>query len=113
METPLRSFEELVEPVEAYVRTTLELSKLKLLQKVAFIATAMIARYSVMLMFLSFLLFLNLGIAFWLGDLLGAVYYGLLIVSGLDLIVGILSYFFLYKWIKRPVSDLIIKKALK
>jgi hypothetical protein len=113
MDTPLSSVESLIEPVENYVRTTLELSKLKLLQTAAIVATSLISRIAVMLMILVFFLVVNLGIAFWLGDILGEVYYGLFVVAGLDLVVSILSYFFLYGWIKKPVSDIIIKQALK
>ncbi len=113
METPFSSVESLVEPVENYVRTTFELTKLKLLQTAAIVATSLISRISVMLMVLVFFLVINLGIAFWLGDILGKVYYGLFIVAGMDLVIVILSYFFLFRLIKRPVSDIIIKQALK
>jgi hypothetical protein len=113
METPLSSVESLIEPVEAYIKTTIELSKLKLLQTAAIVATSLISRFTVMLIVSVFFLVLNLGIAFWLGDILGKTYYGLFIVAGLDLAIGILSYFFLYGWMKKPVSDLIIKQALK
>ena len=60
-----------------------------------------------------FTIFFNIGMALWLGDLLGEVYYGFFIVAVFYLVVGVILYFFLRKWIKGPVSKLIITEALR
>lgn len=113
METPANSIESLFDRVEAYSKTTFELSKLKLLQTTTVIATAILARASVIIMISLFALVMTIGVALWLGELLGKVYYGFFIVAGIYLFAGILSHFFLDKWIKKPLSELIIKQALK
>jgi hypothetical protein len=59
------------------------------------------------------MLFLNLGVALWLGDLLGKLFYGFFVVSGFYVIAGIVIYFFMHKWLKRIVSDYFIKHMLK
>jgi len=112
METPSTAFESLFERVEAYIKTTLELSRLKFLESTITIITSLISRISVIITISLFVLVLNIGIALYLGELLGKNYYGFFIVAAFYLVVGIVLHFFLHKWIKKPVSDLIIKQAL-
>jgi len=60
-----------------------------------------------------FVLVFNIGIALWLGELLGKSYYGFFIVAAFYLIAAIVLHFFLLRWIKKPMSDLIISQALQ
>ncbi len=113
METPHDLLEELYEQTEAYGKTTLELAKLKGLQTTTVVVTELIWRLSVILMLSLFALVLNIGIALWLGELLGKSYYGFFIVAGFYLLTGIVLHFFLHNWIKKPVSNLIITQALQ
>jgi hypothetical protein len=73
----------------------------------------LVPRLSVIIMISLFALVLNIGIALLLGELLGKSYYGFFIVAGFYLVAGIILHFFLHKWIKKPISDLIIKQALQ
>lgn len=113
METPASLIESLYERVETYGKTTFELSKLKLLETTTVVVTSMLSRISVIIMISLFVLVMNIGIAMMLGEFLGKSYYGFFIVAGFYLLAGIVFHFFLYKWIKKPVSELIIKQALK
>jgi uncharacterized membrane protein YccC len=113
METPRDLIEELYERGEAYSKTTFELAKLKGLETTTVVVTALIWRMSVLLMLSLFALVLNIGIALWLGELLGKSYYGFFIVAGFYLFTGTVLHFFLHNWIKKPLSDLIITQALK
>jgi hypothetical protein len=60
-----------------------------------------------------FALVLNLGVALWLGELLGKSYYGFFIVAAFYLLAGLVLHFFLQRWIRKPISDLIITQALQ
>jgi hypothetical protein len=113
METPASSIESLFERIEAYSKTTYELSKLKLLETATIVVTALVPRLSVIVMISLFALVFNIGIALFLGELLGKSYYGFFIVAGFYLVVGIALHFFLQKWIKKPISNLIIRQALQ
>lgn len=113
MENPESFIETLFERIQAYIKTTIELTKLKLLEKVTSTASSVVSRVSVVLVFALFFFVLTIGIALYLGELLGKSYYGFFIVSGFYLVLGILFHLFLHKWIKKPISDLIIKKTLK
>ena len=113
METPVSSMEVLFERVEAYSKTTYELSKLKLLESTTIFVSALIPRLAVIIMISLFSFILTIGVALWLGELLGKFYYGFFIVAGAYLIAGIIMHFFLHSWINKPVSNLIIKQALQ
>ncbi|MGB3006099.1 MAG: hypothetical protein WBC06_06305 [Chitinophagaceae bacterium] len=113
MESPVILIESLIERAETYGRTTIELSKLKALETSTRITTSLVARISVIVMFSLFMLIFSIGIAIYLGELLGKAYYGFFIVAIFYFIAGILFHFFLYKWIKNPLSNLIVKQVLQ
>jgi hypothetical protein len=113
METTANLIESMFEKAEAYGKTTYELSKLKALETTTVIVTSLVARMSVVLMISMFALVFNIGIALYLGELIGKSYYGFFIVAGFYLIAGIVLHLFLHNWIKKPLSDLIITQALQ
>ena len=113
METPATLIENLFEKVESYSMTTYELSKLKALETTTIVVTSLVSKLSVILMISMFALVLNIGVAICLGELLGKLYYGFFIVAGFYLLAGCVLHFFMHRWIKKPVSDLIIRQALQ
>lgn len=113
METTASFIESLFEKAEKYGKTSFELAKLKALETTTIVVTSLVSRLSVILMISMFALVLNIGIALWLGELLGKSYYGFFIVAAFYLVAGILLHFFLHKWIRKPLSDLIITQALQ
>jgi membrane-associated HD superfamily phosphohydrolase len=115
METasPTMQIEALYEKSEQYAKTAIQLAKLKSLDTTTVVVTAMISRLSVIVMMSLFVLVLNIGIALYLGEVLGKVYYGFFIIAGFYLLCGLILHFFLQKWIQKPLSDFIIKEALQ
>lgn len=113
METPASLIELLIERAETYGKTTYELSKLKALETGTHIVVSLVSRLGAIIMLSFFLLVFNIGIALLLGDLFGKIYYGFFIVATFYLVAGLIFYFFLHKWNKKPVSNLIIKQALQ
>jgi hypothetical protein len=113
METPVHAVEGLFEKIEAYSTSSYEIAKLKSLETTTLVASSVVSRLAVISVFAMFALFVNIGIAFYLGDLLGRNYIGFLIVSGFYLVAGIVLHFFLYKWIKTPISNFIITQVLQ
>jgi hypothetical protein len=57
--------------------------------------------------------FLNFGLAFWLGEILGKIYYGFIVIAGFYCIIGIVIHVFMHKWLKKNINNYIIKQALK
>ena len=113
MEENANLFETLLERASEYGKTSIELARLKALDKTTEIVSSVIPLSVVILLVVSSLLFLNLGLAFWLGEVLGKTYYGFLIVAAFYIVAGILIHFFLRKWVKRIVGDYFIKHILK
>jgi len=113
METPSNLFESLVEQAEAYGKTTYELSKLKTLETITAVVTSLVSRLIVFLVIALFVLVLSVGLALMFGELLGKTYYGFFIVAAFYLLAEIVMKFFLRKWLKKPISELIIVKALQ
>jgi len=113
MEDNSNLFESLLDRATEYGKTSFELVKLKALDKTTDIVSSLIPFSVVLILITTFLLFLNLGIAFWLGELLGKIFYGFFAVAAFYILTGILIHFFLHKWIKRLVGDYFIKRVLK
>ena len=113
METPAITIETLLEKAETYSKTSLELVKLKTVETTASVVTWLVARLSVIILISLFALVLNIGIALWLGEMIGKLYSGFFIVAGFYLVIGIILHFFLHQWIKKPLSDLIITQTLQ
>lgn len=93
-----------------YCVTSFELSKLKAIDKISSVVSTIIHNLIVCIIMLSFLLFLNIGIALWLGEVLGKVYFGLLVVAAFYLVLGLVSHFFMREWLKRLVGNYFIKQ---
>lgn len=113
METPASDFQTLIEKVEEYSKTTLELAKLQGLETTTQVVTSLVWRLCVALILSLAVLVLNIGIALLLGDVLGKSYYGFFIVSAFYLVAGLVLHFFPHHWIKNPISKLIITQALQ
>ena len=113
MENNTSTIETLFEKAEDYTRTTAELMKLKAVDKTADVASSMLSRGVVSIVFVMFAFLVNIGLSLWVGELLGKDYYGFFIVSGIYLIISILLYIFRDPLIKLPVSNFIIERMLK
>jgi hypothetical protein len=105
--------ESLLEKATEYGKTSFELIKLKALDKATDIISSVVPLTLVIILILSFLMFLNVGIAFWLGDILGKVFYGFFVLAGFYMVLGIIIHFFLNKPIKRVVGNYFIRRILK
>jgi cytochrome c biogenesis protein CcdA len=113
MEDPTKSIESLIEKVTDFSKTSYELAKLKTLDKSSDVASSMIPHSIVFVLFASFMLFANFGLAYWLGEVLGNTYYGFFVVAGFYVITGLVLHFFFHKRIKNFIWNSIIKQVLK
>jgi hypothetical protein len=113
MEDNPKLLESLVDRAAEYGKISYELIKLKALDKASEVVSSVIPHSVVLILLASFLLFLNLGISFWLGEILGKVYFGFFIVAGFYVFVGLIIHFFMYKRIKRIIQNYVIKQLLK
>lgn len=113
MEDNAKLFESLLEKASDYGMTSYELVKLKAVDKTSEVVSSFIPHSIVFVLIASFIFFLNLGLAFWIGDLLGKLFYGFFVVAAFYIITGLAVHFFLHKWLKRVIADYYIKQVLK
>jgi hypothetical protein len=113
MENQLTVMETLFEKTENYAKKSVELYKLKAVDKSADVISTIISRLVVALFITLFFLVFNVGVALWISVSLGKLYYGFFIVAGFYACVALLLYIFRYKWIKEPIRNSIILQALK
>ena len=71
MEENTKLLESLLEKASDYGKTSFELVKLKTIDKTADVVSSMVPHSVVFVLIALFMLFLNLGLALWLGDILG------------------------------------------
>lgn len=113
MEENPNMIESLFERAADYGKTSFELAKLKALDKITDFVSSLIPHSVVIVLISLFILFLSLGLAFWLGDILGKMYYGFLAVAGLYGFAGVIIHFFMHKWLKKVAGNYFIKQVLK
>lgn len=113
MENQKTSLEILLERIEAYAKTSLKLFRYKATDKVAELVSDMASALTMVVILVLIFVNMNIGMALFLGDLLGKMYLGFLAVSGFYACIGLLVYFFRAAWIKKPVNNMVINNLLK
>ncbi len=113
MEENKKTFESLLEKTIEYIKSSIELAKLKALDKTADFVSTIIPHLIVFILVAVFVLFLNIGIALWLGEILGSSFYGFFVVAGFYCITGVIVHFFFHKKIKKRVANSIVQKFIK
>jgi hypothetical protein len=112
MEEKIKNFDELVSKAETYGKTSVELIKLKTVDKVADGTSSFVAWSAVIIALVLFFITLNFGLALWIGALLDKIYLGFFVVAGFYGLAGIILFIFRNKWIKKPLNDSMINQML-
>lgn len=111
MEEKATLIESLFERSEAYAKTNLDLIKLKAIDKSADVVSTVLSKLVFYVVVLLIVFSLNTGLALWIGDLVGKLFYGFFIVAAFYVLVA-LSLYFVPGIIKSPVNNSIILKML-
>ena len=112
MEEKFKYFDALVEKAEAYGKTSVDLIKLRTVDKVADGTSSLVAWSAVIIALVLFFITLNFGVALWLGSLLEHIYLGFFIVALFYALVALILFIFRNKWIKKPLNDSMINQML-
>lgn len=107
-----KQIEVLLDRAIEYGKTTIELAKLKAVDRISDVAASLISTIVTGAVLFIFILFTSLGLALWLGDVLGKIYFGFFAVAAIYGLLGILTPLFLSKWIKNVICNFIIKRTL-
>ena len=104
--------ESLLERIKDYVETRIELLKLKAIDKSSGVISSIISLLVLVVFSVFFLILFSIGLALWVGDLLGKSYYGFFIVAFIYIIIGLVIFLQRKKWLKPPVENMMIKSFL-
>lgn len=113
MEDNARLIESLLGKAAEYGKASYELVKLKALDKASDVVSSFIPHSVVFVLIVSFLLFFNLGLAFWLGEILGRTCFGFFVIAAFYALAGTVMHFFMHKWLKKTIGNYFIKQLLK
>lgn len=106
-------FDSLLEKTTEFVKSNIELAKLKAIDKITDVVSSFVSQIIVFIMVAIFFVFFSLGMALWIGDILNNPFYGFFVVAGFYAIIAVIIHFFLSKTIKRKISNYIIKQIFK
>jgi hypothetical protein len=113
MQTESYSIEDLFQKTGEYLETRVDLVKYKAIDKSSDVISSLVTNIVIIIIALVFVFTINIGVALWIGDLIGKNYYGFFIVGAFYGFAGLILFLFRSKWIKLPVSKLIIEKVIK
>lgn len=105
--------DKLFEKVENYATTSVNLLKLNAVEKSADVISSLSHRIVLLLVVAMFTLFINVGVSMYIGKLLNEYYLGFFIVSTFYLMLAVFIYIFRNKFLKTPISNMVITKLLK
>jgi Putative Actinobacterial Holin-X, holin superfamily III len=112
MENNPNNVEDLFEKLKDYADVRVNLFKLKSIQKVSGFTSTLMTTLILLFLLSGVLLCLTIGLAMWLGKLIGYTYVGFFIVGGVYIIIGLIFYSQREKLIKTPVSNRLIKELV-
>ncbi|MBC7438454.1 MAG: hypothetical protein H7250_00510 [Flavobacterium sp.] len=104
--------EMLFEKAEQYARTTLALYKLKVIDKATDIFASLFTRIVIFIFLTIFFILMTLGLALYLGDLLGKNYYGFFAVGGFYFLISLVLYLF-RKSFESMFNDYLVNQIFK
>ena len=113
MQSTIEHIEELVTKAGDLAETKVELWKLKAAGKISETLSSLICIMAIVLFMGAAISIFSIGAAICIGSYMGDVSYGFFIVGGFYALAGLLLYLFRKKWIKIPLSNLIIDKIIK
>jgi energy-coupling factor transporter transmembrane protein EcfT len=112
MENEPTSVEELFYKLKDYGETSLNLLKLKAINKVLGFSSILITSvFSIVFIFL-ILIFVSIGLALLVGEWLGHAYWGFFIMGLLYLIIWFILFLGKKKFFDQPVRDKLIKELI-
>ncbi len=112
MEDQVLKIKSLVDSTEHYVRTSVELYKLKAIDKAADGVAKLFSRIIIIPFVVLFFIMLNIATALWIGEALGKTSFGFFILGGFYGLIGLALYLFGNLLAKAPIKNSIIRYAL-
>lgn len=103
----------LVDDVEQFVKTNVELYSLRATGIIARVASSLLASLVVGSLIFIVLFMLGMGLALWIGHQRGNMYSGFIIMAIVFAVVTLAIYLFRFRLIRKPVMNGMIAQILK
>ena len=110
MEDSFKIFEELKTSLVNYLNHKASLLKMELAEKISKLLSSLIAisLFAICMLFVS--VFISIALSIFIGNKIGEIYIGFLIVSFIHLIFGICIWKMRVRWIQIPMMNFILKQ---
>lgn len=105
--------ERLFEKVESYVKTTLELYRLKTIDKVTDVFATVVSQLIIAVIVALFFVLFSIGLALYLGELLGKNYYGFFALAGIYALIAVIMTMNRRKFLEIKLNNYIINQIFK
>ena len=113
MEEKATLIESLFEKAETYAKTNIDLFKLKAIDKSADVISSLVEKLAIIIVVLIIVLLVNIGLALWIGELVGKSYFGFFIVAAFYVLVLLILLFNSGSILKAPINNSIILQMIK
>ena len=110
MEDSFKIFEELKTSLVNYLNHKASLLKIELAEKISKLLSSLIAISLIAICMLFVLVFISIALSIFIGNKIGEIYVGFLIVSFIHLIFGICIWKMRVRWIQIPMMNFILKQ---
>lgn len=113
MEETFARIEELAGNIKEYVNSRIDSVKLSIAEKSSKVISIVLASMIAVMVFIMFFFFLNIAVAYLLGEWIGRVWAGFLIVAGFYLVIGIVVWIAKERIFQVPIMNALIRQLFK
>ncbi|RZJ71041.1 hypothetical protein [Flavobacterium sp.] len=113
MKEKIQMLKDLMDRAEQFAKTNIQLYRLKAIDKVTDIFSSVASGLIIIITLTFLLIILSIGTAFWLGEVLGKVYYGFFAVAGAYAFLAILMVLFRRSILEVFFNNYIVNQIFK
>jgi hypothetical protein len=113
MSEPQQDIDMLLTEAGDYLESKASLFKLRTVETTTDLVSTLVSGLGLFCILGLVIVTFSIGAALLIGDWLGKNFYGFFIIGGVYVIAGLICYVFRDRWLKEPVSNILIRKMLK
>ncbi len=109
----LNAFEKIEEisvHIKKYVDNRIEYTKLNIAEKSSIVLSILLSGLLLIILFLLFIIFSGISLAFYLSEVTGKIYWGFLIVGAMYLAIGLIVWLFKKPLLQLPIMNSILNQ---
>ncbi len=113
MEEAFAKVEDMSAHIKEYVNNRMDSAKLNVAEKSSDLIAKIIAIAAAMLVFIFFILFASIALAYVFAKLTGEFYWGFLIVAGIYLLLGMMVWVAKERLLRLPIMNFMLQQLFK